>query len=366
MKNYIEYISIDGFKSIKGLSYFKLNPGMNVLIGANGVGKSNFVELFKFIEKAALNGLNEYVLQMGGGEAFLYQGPETATKIKVSIHLSGQTSASYDFTFTPINNPDYGTIFLMNSFGPLGSLPQPARLLPGDDPWAPLDLANEFLNEKAKGWRIYRFLDVSAFSPLRREASVHNDHELLPDGSNLSAILLSLKRNHAEIFETIRESARRIMPCFRDFVLEPKENQALNDAFVRLCWLQNGTRYLFQPWQMSEGSLRFLALAVALLQPNQPETIIIDEPENGLHPEALSTLASFMHEASLNAQLIVATQSPDLLNTMEPENVVTVNMRNGESIFQRLARSDFIDWINDYGVGDLWWKKVIQAGPTYA
>jgi predicted ATPase len=155
------------------------------------------------------------------------------------------------------------------------------------------------------------------------------------------------------------------MPGFDDFVLETEENQALNDAFVRLRWLQRGSRCLFQPWQISDGTLRFLALAVALLQPNPPETIVIDEPEITLHPESLATLASFMHEASLNAQLIVATQSPDLLNTMEPEDVVTVNMRNGESVLQRLERSDFIDWIDDYCVGDLWWKKVIQAGPTY-
>jgi predicted ATPase len=302
---------------------------------------------------------------MGGAETFLYQGAETATNIRTEIHLNGLTSASYYFTFTPINNPNYGTIFRINPTTPSSSLQQHARLLPGDAPWAPLDQANEFLSGTAKGWRIYRFLNVSAFSPLRKKASVHNDQEYLSDGSNLPAILLSLKMRHAGIYERIRESVRWIMPGFDDFVLEPEENQALNDAFVSLSWHQRGSRRLFQPWQISDGTLRFLALAVALLQPNPPETIVIDEPENGLHPESLATLASFMHEASSNSQLIVASQSPDLLNTMEPEDVVTVNMRNGESVLQRLERSDFIDWIDDYRVGDLWWKKVIQAGPTY-
>ncbi|MDR1308753.1 MAG: AAA family ATPase, partial [Deltaproteobacteria bacterium] len=134
MKNYIEYISIQGFKSFRNLSRFKLNPGLNVLIGANGVGKSNFVELLKFTEMAVLKGLNEYVLQMGGTETFLYQGAETATDIRTEIHLNGQTSASYYFTFTPINNPNYRTVFLINSNIPSGSLQQQARQPPGDAP----------------------------------------------------------------------------------------------------------------------------------------------------------------------------------------------------------------------------------------
>jgi predicted ATPase len=115
---------------------------------------------------------------------------------------------------------------------------------------------------------------------------------------------------------------------------------------------------------MSDGTLRFLALAVALLQPDPPATIVIDEPELGLHPESLTTLAGFMHEAAYKSQLIVTTQSPDLLNTMEPEDVITVNMRNGESIFERLDRTDLAGWLDNYAVGDLWWKNVIQAGPT--
>lgn len=155
------------------------------------------------------------------------------------------------------------------------------------------------------------------------------------------------------------------MPVFDDFVLEPEENEAINDKFVRLRWRQKGSRYLFQPWQMSDGTLRFLALTVALLQPNPPDVVVIDEPELGLHPESLTTLAGFMHEAAFRSQLIVTTQSPDLLNTMESEDVITVNMRNGESVFNRLSRDDLAHWLEDYAIGDLWWKKVIQAGPTY-
>jgi predicted ATPase len=199
---------------------------------------------------------------------------------------------------------------------------------------------------------------------LRKDASVYNHKEFLADGSNLPAFLWALQKDKSEVYGKITAAIKQIMPVFDEFILEPEQNETINDEFVRLRWRQKGSRYLFQPWQMSDGILRFLALAAALLQPDPPAAIIIDEPELGLHPESLTALAGFMHEAAYRSQLIVATQSPDLLNTMEPEDIITVNMRNGESFFERLNRADLAGWLEDYAIGELWWKKVIQAGPT--
>jgi predicted ATPase len=149
------------------------------------------------------------------------------------------------------------------------------------------------------------------------------------------------------------------MTNFDDFVLEPVKKPELNDEVVRLRWRQKGSSYLFQPWQMSEGSLRFLALAVVLSQPKPPPVIIIDEPELGLHREALDTLAGMLHLAAYDSQVIVATQSPDLLSSLEPDNVITVEMIEGKSQFKRLKREELAIWLNEYNLADLWWKNII-------
>ena len=363
MKSHIQSISIEGFKSIRQLQHFPLNPGLNVLIGANGAGKSNFVELLKLLEMWALNGLNEYVTQMGGAESFLFQGAETTGKIEIGLDLSGQSCNGYQFSFArtvenkfmeTTTTPFYPGPHSFNQAFPIGG-----------DPWAAKDQADAFLNETMKGWQVYSFQNTTAFSPLRRDASIYNNIEFMFDGSNLPSFLLKIQTSFNEVYSKIRMALAMVMPVFDDFVLTPIENPTVNDRLVRLCWRQKGSRYLFQPWQMSDGTLRFLALTIALLQPNPPAVIAIDEPELGLHPESLTTLAGFMHEAAFRSQLIVTTQSPDLLNTMEPEDVVTVNMRNGESVFNRLSRADLANWLEDYAIGDLWWKKVIQAGPAY-
>jgi predicted ATPase len=364
MKNRLQSITIKGFKSIRNLRDFPLNSGLNVFIGANGAGKSNFIELFKLLEMWSLNGLNEYVTQMGGADTFLFQGAETTAEIEVKLDLSGQSCNEYQFSFIRTVENRFMETTTTPFFPNSQSFNVPLQI--NDDPWAAIDKADAFLYEALKGWRVYNFQNTTTFSPLRKEASIYNNKEFLTDGSNLPAFLLDLQRTYQNrVYSKIRTAVRQIMPIFDDFVLTPIEHPAINDSLVRLCWRQKGSRYLFQPWQMSDGTLRFLALTVALLQPNPPATMVIDEPELGLHPASLTTLSGFMHEAAFNSQLIVTTQSPDLLNTMEPEDIITVNMNNGESVFNRLSRVDLANWLEDYAIGDLWWKNVIQAGPTY-
>jgi predicted ATPase len=339
-----------------------LNPGLNIFIGANGAGKSNFVESFKFLELIVLNGLDKYVAIMGRADSFLFQGSETTEKIKIKINVEGQSCDNYGFTFNrTVEN--YFFVYQNIPFANKKHLLNQAFLENGDN-LQPGNQAIEFIYSVIGRWRIYHFQNTSAFSPLRKEASVYNCQELLEDGSNLPAFLLALKSKKREVYEKITSALKLVMPSFDEFVLEPEQNKILNDELVRLCWRQKGTRYIFQPWQMSDGILRFLAFAVVLLQPELPTLMIIDEPELGLHPESLDILSGFLHEAAFRSQLIVVTQSPDLLNTMEPEDVITVNMRNGESFFERLNRADLASWLEKYTIGDLWWKKVIQAGPT--
>lgn len=363
MGNHIRSISIEGFKSIRRLRGFSLNPGLNVLIGANGAGKSNFLEFFKLMEMMALNGLNEYVAKMGGAETFLFQGAATTEKIVIKLNISGQPCDSYEFTLNRTVKDSFVESFEESSVITF----TPNYPIPGsDDPWAGKDSADTFLYEAVKNWRVYHFQNTSAFSTLRKSSSVHDSDIYYSDGSNLGAFLWGLKQHQPKIYDRIETSVKQILPFFSHFDLSPVKDESQPDnQHVWLYWRQKGSEYRYKPWQFSDGTLRFIALATALLQPNPPAVMVIDEPELGLHPQALSFLAGLMHEAAFNSQLIVATQSPDLLNTMEPEDIITVNTRQGESIFERLKRDNLAAWLEEYAIGDLWWKNVIQAGPTY-
>ena len=211
-----------------------------------------------------------------------------------------------------------------------------------------------------EGFKSFRYLKNFVLNP-----SLNISKELFADGSNLPAFLWGLKEEHSRAYEKISSSMRFIMPLFDDFVLEPQVNGATPDHLVRLRWRELGTHYVYQPWQMSDGALRALALITVLMQPDPPPTIIIDEPELGLHPNALDFLAGLMHCAAQETQLIVTTQSPDLLRTMEPEDVVVVHNRSGETAFERLEREPQAIWLEEYSLGELWLKNVIQAGPDH-
>jgi len=120
-----------------------------------------------------------------------------------------------------------------------------------------------------------------------------------------------------------------------------------------------------QPYHLSDGSIRFICLASALLQPDLPSTLIIDEPELGLHPEAIRVLGELIHAAAMRTQILVATQSPLLIDQFKIEDIVTVNRKDDQSVFERLDKEDFDKWLEDYSTGELWAKNVIQGGVSH-
>jgi predicted ATPase len=119
-----------------------------------------------------------------------------------------------------------------------------------------------------------------------------------------------------------------------------------------------------QPYHFSDGTIRFICLTTALLQPNLPSTVIIDEPELGLHPYAIEILAELINAASQKTQVIISTQSPALVDYFEPEDIIVVNRENGASTFRRLDADRLSSWLEDYSLGELWRKNVISGGPV--
>ena len=126
-------------------------------------------------------------------------------------------------------------------------------------------------------------------------------------------------------------------------------------------WKQRGSDYPSSPYQMSDGSLRFICLATALLQPEPPSTILLDEPELGLHPHALALLAGLIQKASSRTQVIVSTQSARLIDYFTPEDIIVVEHENDESTFRRLPLDELKQWRDDYSIGELWEMNLLEG-----
>ena len=149
-------------------------------------------------------------------------------------------------------------------------------------------------------------------------------------------------------------------PFFENFVLAPSK---LNPEKIRLEWKEKGSDEYFNASALSDGTLRFICLATLLLQPSLPSAVLIDEPELGLHPAAITLLAELLRSTSKCSQVIVSTQSVTLVNQLAPEEVVVVEHKDDTSSFQRLAEEQLKDWVGDYGLGELWEKNLVGGRP---
>jgi predicted ATPase len=175
-------------------------------------------------------------------------------------------------------------------------------------------------------------------------------------------MLYLFQQKHPAAYRRITATVRQIVPEFDEFVLEPSK---LNEKQILLNWTHKDRAYEFGPHQLSDGSLRFIALATLLLQPEEklPLLIALDEPELGLHPAALEVLAEMARTASLHSQVLFATQSSVFLDHFEPENVVIVNCHLGASEFRRLDAESLDAWRAEYTLGEIWEKNVVGGGP---
>ena len=376
MKGDIKNISISGFKSIRELSAFPLKD-LNIVIGANGAGKSNLVQVFRLLMAMTRKDLQRFVLENGGADSFLHNGIQHTAAIKVELQFAShsthsQGSNSYRFELTPTVDET----FLVSeerkyvntnwrSYGPAGQESQvydERNERSADGEW---NGVGHFVYQSISNWMVYHFHNTSSTAPMRRSEIVEDHQVLRSNGSNIAPFLLNLKQDewNSHYYQEAVNATRRVLPFFDDFRLDVfTQGEAQK---VKLSWRQKGSDFPLQPYHLSDGSIRFICLATALLQPVPPSTIVIDEPELGLHPEAIRLLGELITDAAKRTQIIVATQSPLLIDQFAIDDIVVVNRKNGQSTFERLAEQDFNEWLEDYSVGELWTKNVIQAGTTH-
>jgi predicted ATPase len=367
MSDTIKRLTIEGFKSIRKLEDFELRP-LNVLIGANGAGKSNFVAFFRLLREIIDQRLQQTVATEGGADAQLYLGPKVTLRVRGRFAFGAN---SYEFELAPTNDNRF--IFAreivsftgqFHSWQPLGSGHLEAKLKERKDdpgktgrhgvPW--------HVYEAVSGWVVYHFHDTSPESGVRRQRAINDNEYLRPDAGNLAAFLYRIQQTNQNHYEKIRDVVRLAAPFFDDFKLRPVADKP---ELIQLEWLQKDSDYPFRPSQLSDGTLRFICLAAALLQPSPPATMLFDEPELGAHPYALTLLANLFQQAAKDTfrQVIVSTQSAQLVNEFEPEDVIVVERTQGESVFRRLESAKLSGWLEDYTLGELWQKNVFGGGP---
>jgi len=364
-------ITLKGFKSIKDLTEFKLAK-LNVLVGANGAGKSNLVDFFRLLRAMADGGLQGYITSCGGADVFFFNGPQETKQSSARLKFGNN---EYRFTLEPTVAGEMmlqseATLYTGGTYPSgwheWGGGVKESRLPTWKDSkssWGRYPSAEAHVYRAVSSWMVYHVHDTGSTAPMRRDCSVRDFRELRPDAGNIAAFLSRLKMEHGAGYQRIRETIQLIAPFFDDFVLEPHTKG--ESELVRLEWRQKGNPFPFQPWQFSDGTIRFICLATALLQPNPPSTVVIDEPELGLHPVAIEALAALLHEASNRTQLLVSTQSPGLLDRFEPEDVVVVERAEGASVFRRLNRESLEQWLEDYSLGELVRKDIIESGPSH-
>jgi len=362
----LKKLTIKGFKSIESLVDFELGA-LNVLIGANGSGKSNFVDFFRLIRAMADESLQVFVTKCGGADVFFHMGAQHTSKISAQL-VFGQNTYGFDLSPTASDQmmieqetTRCNGAEQVRKHGKLESvLRNEASRRSASEPNVDRDI-----HAAVSNCMVYHFHDTSMMAPMRREQSERDHFGLRHDASNIAPFLLSLRDDtkHKANYDLIRDTVRMVAPFFDDFFLEPKTKGPAE--MVRLEWRQKGNIYPFRPYHLSDGTIRFICLATALLQPTPPATIILDEPELGLHPFAISLLASLIQSASERMQVIISTQSPTLLDEFKPEDVIVVNRQAGHSTFNRLDTELLREWLDEYSVAELWQQNVLRGGPAH-
>jgi predicted ATPase len=357
--NQLSKLILHGYKSIASCE-IELGK-LNILIGANGAGKSNFIGFFKLIGKVLDQQLQSAVGTSGGPDAMLHFGRKKTEELSAELYFGNN---GYKFSLKPTQ--DNRMMFSRECLW---------WNISGD--WRPHSGHFESYLEGQKGkgriyeyvvppmrsWRVYHFHDTSDSATVKQIHGINDNEYLRSDARNLAAFLFRLKNHHEAHYLRIVKSIQLVAPFFGDFQLRPTVD---NKEKIQLEWTEAGQDVPFSASALSDGTLRFICLATVLLQPEQfmPAAILIDEPELGLHPYAIAVLGALMKSAAEKHQLIVSTQSVELVNEFDADDLIVVDKESGASTFKRPDNAILAEWLNDYSLGELWKKNLLGGRPA--
>lgn len=289
-------ITVSGFKSIEHVE-IELQA-LNVLIGANGAGKSNFVGVFELLREVVEGRLQVHVARRGGADALLRFGRAHTPALVIGFDFDPN---GYRLELAP---SDDDRLFFVNevcSFRGTGYQRAFEERLGDGHRESRLSRSAEALPIAAhvlrtiSSWRVYHFHDTSSSARVKQIGDIGDNEALRPDAANLAAYLYRLENSERTSYDLIVKMVQRVAPFFDRFRLRPDPN---NEDKIRLEWAEVGSDAYFNAHALSDGTLRFICLATLLLQPELPSVILLDEPELGLHPLAITLLAELLQRAA--------------------------------------------------------------------
>lgn len=360
----IRQIIIENYKSIHKAT-IDLAP-INVLIGANGAGKSNLISFFELLSALYNQRLQRYILERGGIGRLLHNGLKGSNKIRGVFNFSNKNALGFVLLPSDTGGAVIATQDCFNSGGSPDTDYEAWHRATWDNGVSESQIRDNktwragYLQEFLESFTVYHFHDTSRTSAMRQACDAEDNRYLRHDASNLPAFLYRLQRTEPRAFTMIEQTIQSIAPYFKRFSLAPS---SLAPNQISLVWEEQDSDMYLDAQSLSDGTLRFIALATLLLQPNPPETIVIDEPELGLHPAAIEKLAALVRVASHKAQVIIATQSSSFVSCFEPEDIVVVERKEGSTACVRPDKERLASWLEDYSLGELWEKNLIGGKP---
>lgn len=357
--NQLSRIILNGYKSIAACD-IELGK-LNVLIGANGAGKSNFIGFFRLISKILDQQLQSAVGTGGGPDAMLHFGRKKTEELSAELYF-GNNGYKFKLKATQDNRMMFARECLWwNMHGDWR--PHSGHFESYVEDQKRRTNIYEFVVPPMRSWRVYHFHDTSHTALVKQVHGINDNEYLRDDARNLAAFLYRLKNHNEAHYKRIGKAIQLVAPFFGDFHLRPTTD---NKEKIQLEWTESGQDIPFNASALSDGTLRFICLATVLLQPEEfmPAAILIDEPELGLHPYAIAVLGAMMKSTSGQHQIILSTQSVELVNEFDAEDLIVVDKEGGASTFKRPDTAVLAEWLNEYSLGDLWKKNLLGGRPA--
>lgn len=353
----ITKIEIENYKSIKH-TVLELKD-INILLGANGAGKSNFISFLKLLNNIILKRLQAFAIEEGEVNNLFHRGIKNSEYIYSRIDFGDN---AYSFKLKPTQDHrlffESEDIFWKASGTRNIGLMNFETNLYENSGWSGV---RGYIKDGMKSWKVYHFHDTSKTAKVKDVWDIEDNQTLNPDASNLASFLYFLEEEYSKNFKKIVKTIQLVAPYFEAFDLNPRGK---DKDKIRLEWKEFGNDNSFSAHNLSDGTIRFICLATLLLQPDVPDTIIIDEPELGLHPYAINVLASLMQAAAANgSQLIISTQSVTLVNQFSFNDVIVVDKKDSASVFTQLDEDVLEEWLDEYALGELWEKNLLGGRP---
>ncbi len=369
-KNKLHAVTLKGFKTIRELDDFRPRP-LTVLIGPNGAGKSNFISFFRMMSwmLADPSHLRLHVAQQGGASKLLHDGPSITREIEAELTIQTEKGEN-QYAFRMVFAAGDTLIFADERYR------FSSKGIPGVPHWRETGAGHHVpqlltMSDKDTTARVilgilrriilYQFHNTSAAARIRNKWRVSDNRFLKEDGGNIAPVLYRLREQDSQCYRRIVDTVRLVLPFFSDFELEPDQ------GYLLLAWRERNSDRVFDASQASDGMLRVVALVMLLLQPEEslPDVLILDEPELGLHPYAITVIGGLIRAVSTKAQVIVATQSATLVDCFEPEDIVVVERKGRESVFRQLGTEALGEWLEHYSLSELWEKNVLGGRPQW-